>query len=209
MRRLGPVLLLSLGVAGCLGSAPPVPSDHFYRAMVPAPESAPQGARFDGVVVVNPFQADALLRERAVAYSRFERQHVIQQHNYHYWADPPPQLLQRQLVDFLRRAEFATSVELPDRRRSPDFEVDGRIRRLERMIGGDRVMVAVALELTMSRRRDGETIFAGLYKVESKVPDGRVDSSITVINRTLGEIYGRFVSDAGRTLTAQAKSAGE
>ena len=205
MRRVGLVLLLSLGAAGCLGSAAPVPSDHFYRAVVPAPAPTAQGARFDGVVVVNPLKANTLLRERAVAYSLIDRQHVIQQHNYHYWADPPPQLLQRQLADFLREADFADRVVLPDRRRNPDFEVDGRIRRLERVIGRDRVMVAVELEIMISRERNGETIFAGLYKREVEVPDSRVDTSIRAINKALGEIYARFVSEAGRTLTAQAK----
>ncbi len=87
MRRLG-LLVLALaglsGLTGCLGSAPPVPRDHYYRVLVApptqgdAPRSASgqsasrqsasrQGATgimFPGVLSVAPLDADGLLRER-------------------------------------------------------------------------------------------------------------------------------------------------
>ena len=37
MRRLGLLVLALAGLTGCLGSAPPVPRDHYYRVLVAPP----------------------------------------------------------------------------------------------------------------------------------------------------------------------------
>jgi len=45
MKRLLPTLLLAPLLAGCLGSAPPVPRDHYSRWLVPMPPKARRKAR--------------------------------------------------------------------------------------------------------------------------------------------------------------------
>ena len=106
------VLALSPLLAGCLGSAPPVPRDHYYRIVVAAPAAAKRNL-LPGVLVVEPLQADGLLRERPLLYSLSGKPHEVQQHDYHYWADAPPRMLQDQMVAYLRRSAIAQSVVSP------------------------------------------------------------------------------------------------
>ena len=117
MKRL--LILAALGplLAGCLGSAPPVPRDHYYRLGVHGPETGRTEAPFPGVMQVDQLQADGLLRERPLLYSRSGASHEVQQHNYHYWTDAPPLMLHDQLVTYLRRSNAARSVVTPDMRK--------------------------------------------------------------------------------------------
>ncbi len=95
MKRLLTLLLLAPALAGCLGSAPQVPRDHYYRLLVPTPPAQTAEAAFPGVMTVELLQADGLLRERPLLYSESGQSHELQQHNYHYWNDAPPRMLRR------------------------------------------------------------------------------------------------------------------
>ena len=125
--RFGPAALLLaapllLTLTACLGAAPPLPRDHFYRVAVPA--SPNPAARFPGTISVAPIEADGLLRERPLLFSEGNA-HEIQQHDYHYWVEAPPRMLQTQLVDYLRASGAADAVITPDLRLPADFEVTG------------------------------------------------------------------------------------
>ena len=129
MTRLALVFVAMAALGGCLGSAPPVPRDHFYRIQATAPPGAAE-RHLPGVLSVRPLEADGLLRERPLVFGATARPHKMQQHDYHYWTDPPPRMLQGQLVDYLRQSGVARAVVTPDLRIPPDFEVLGRIKRL-------------------------------------------------------------------------------
>ncbi len=148
MRRLGLLVLALAGLTGCLGSAPPVPRDHYYRVLVAPPtqgdasrsasgqsasrQSASRqsaiGIMFPGVLSVAPLEADGLLRERPLLFSATGRAHEMQQHDYHYWMDPPPKMLQAQLVDYLRASGLAKAVVTPGLRVRPDYEIMSKER---------------------------------------------------------------------------------
>ena len=101
-------LLLTLFVAALAGcSAPPVPRDHYYRLLVPMPAESSGEPLLSGVMTVELLQADGLLRERPLLYSQSAAAYELQQHNYHYWNDVPPRLLQDQMVTYLRRSGAA------------------------------------------------------------------------------------------------------
>ena len=104
-----PLLLL----VGCFNSAPPVPRDHYYRISVPTPARS-DVPMLQGVVAVAPLEADGLLRERPLLYSASGQSYEMQQHAYHYWSDPPPRMLQFQLIDYLRSSGLANTVIAPD-----------------------------------------------------------------------------------------------
>ena len=84
--RVIPAILLATALGGCLGAAPPVPRDHFYRILVPPPQA--EVVPFPGTVSVAPIEAQGLLRERPLLFSVGSAQEV-QQHDYHYWTDAP------------------------------------------------------------------------------------------------------------------------
>jgi len=201
MMRATSFCLLSGLLAGCFGSTPPPPRDHFYRLLVPAPR-AETGSRLPGVLLVRPLDADALLRERPILFSADGGTHELQQHDYHYWTDPPPRMIQGQMVDYLSRTGFAASVVTPDLRVESDFEVRGRIKRLERLMGDGGPRVAVELELSLLRRADRHLLINDSFAAELASQDTGMDSSIEAMSTALGHILDRF---AAQVTEAQAR----
>ena len=215
MTRLSLIVLALAGLTGCLGSAPPVPRDHYYRVMVAPPSRAAsqtasiEGAAilgrpgsgadvvaFPGVLSVAQLEAEGLLRERPLLYSTTGSAYEMQQHDYHYWMDPPTRMLQVQLVDYLRASGLARSVVTPDLRIKADYEVSGRIKRLERLLGGGPARVVVELELSLVARAQNDLIVIGTYGAEAIAGDDGVESSVLALNRALGQVFERFLADA-------------
>jgi ABC-type uncharacterized transport system auxiliary subunit len=220
------------GLTGCLGSAPPVPRDHYYRVMVTPPNRATasqmasvEGApvldapalggsvlgqsgsglgevAFPGVLSVVPLEAEGLLRERPLLYSPTGSATEIQQHDYHYWIDPPTRMLQLQLVDYLRASRLAQSVVTPDLRIKADYEVSGRIKRLERLLGGGPTRVVVELELSLVARASNKLIVVGTYGAEAIADNDGVESSVLALSQVLGQAFERFLVDATWSHTA-------
>lgn len=190
-----PVLFIPF-LAGCLGSAPPVPRDHYYRLLVAAPAQTKSDARFAGVMRVELFQADGLLRERPLLYSESGAPHEVQQHNYHYWTGAPPRMLQEQLVAYLRRSQIAHSVVTPDLRVRADYQVSGKIKRLERLLGGGPPRVFVEMELALVRLSDNSLVLIDSFTEEEPDTGDSVDSAITALNRATGRLFDRFVHKA-------------
>ncbi len=216
MMRLALTALVLAGLTGCLGSAPPVPRDHYYRVLVAPPGHAaanqtaaaqgaairgetdrgPGGLVFPGVLSVAPLDAEGLLRERPLLYSMTGGAHELQQHDYHYWMDPPPRMLQLQLVDYLRASGLAQSVITPEFRIRPDYEVTGRIKRLERLLGGGPPRVVAELELALVETGRNRLLVVESYAAEAASDDDGVESSVLALNRVLADIFERFLADA-------------
>lgn len=197
MKRLqllfwAPLLLLG----GCLNSAPPVPRDHYYRVLVPAPARS-DGPILEGVLAIAPLEADGLLRERPLIYSASGESFVMQQHDYHYWTDPPPRMLQIQLIDYLRQSGLAATVITPDLRIRADYELSGRIKRLDRLLGGGPPRVVAELELALVDSTSKRLILVRSYDAQVRSADESVAASITALNTALARIFESFLTDAG------------
>ena len=208
-RNLAPVLLLSALLAGCLGAAPPVPRDHYYRLVVPGPAEPPAepSARplLPGVLTVETMQAEGLLHERPLLYSENGRPHEVQQHDYHYWTDAPPNMLQDQLVAYLRRSGIAQSVVTPDIRVRADYRLTIKVKRLERLIGGGPPGVFVELEFALVRLADGRLIVADSYGVADQAADGSVKAAIVAMNRATAQLFARFLAGTAAIARATAE----
>ncbi len=194
MKRL---LLLACAaplLAGCLGSAPPVPRDHYYRLLVPTPEQSAGEAPLPGIMTVELLQADGLLRERPLLYSESGESYELQQHNYHYWNDAPPRMLQDQMVTYLRRSGVSRQVVTPDMRIRADYQVSGKVRRLERLLGGGPPRVFVEIELALLRLSDDRVLVVETFSAEEPAEDESVDASIVALNRATAEIFDRFLA---------------
>lgn len=207
MRRLALIPLLLVSLSGCIGgSAPPVPRDHYYRILVPQPARS-ENILFPGVAEVAPLEADGLLRERPLLFSSSGQSYEMQQHDYHYWIDPPTRMLQGQLIDYLRASGLAGSVVTPDLRIKPDFQINGRVKRLERLLGGGPPRVIAELELSMVASDGNRLIVVETYTAEAPSADDGVESSILALNQALSDIFERFLTDAGWSHTAQRPAA--
>lgn len=198
-----PVLFVPF-LAGCLGAAPPVPRDHYYRLLVStAPQTKPD-ARFSGVMRVELFQADGLLRERPLLYSESGASHQVQQHDYHYWTDAPPRMLQQQLVAYLRRSGIANSVVTPDLRVRANYQVSGKIKRLERLLGGGPPRVFVEMELALIRLSDNSLLLIDSFTEEEPDSGDSVESAIVALSQATSRLFDRFVVKAAGAASSVA-----
>ena len=203
MRLLPAALLLGAlagSLGGCLGAAPPIPRDHYYRVAVEPASALP--VRFPGIISVAPIEADGLLRERPLLFSQSGARE-IQQHDYHYWTEAPPHMLQAQLVEYLRRSGAAEAVITPDLRLSADYEVTGRIRRFERLLLGETARVVAELELAMTEVATERLIVVQTYSAQATAADNSVEASVRALDNALGDIFARFLADAGTSNLAQ------
>lgn len=190
------LLLITPLLAGCLGSAPPVPRDHYYRLLVSSPAEIFADGRLAGVMRVEPLQGDGLLRERPLLYSGSGASHEVQQHNYHYWTDAPPQMLQDQLVTYLRRSNIARSVVTPDMRVRADYQISGKVKRLERLLGGGPPRVFVELELALVRLSDNALLLVDNFADQEPETGNDVGSAVVALNKATGRVFDRFLSRA-------------
>ena len=180
-------------MAGCFGSAPPVPRDHYYRLLVSSPEAFYLQNRLTGVMRVELLQADGLLRERPLLYSESGASHEVQQHNYHYWTDAPPRMLQDQLVSYLRRSNIARSVVTPDMRVRADYQVSGKVKRLERLLGGGPPRVFVEMELALVRLSDNALLLVDNFADQELEVGKDVGAAIIALNKATGRLFDRFL----------------
>jgi len=200
-----PLLIVPL-LAGCLGSAPPVPRDHYYRLLVSSPVDISAEGRLASTISVESLQADGLLRERPLLYSESGAPHEVQQHNYHYWTDAPPRMLQDQLVTYLRQSNIARSVVTPDMRVRADYLVSGKVKRLERLLGGGPPRVFVELELALVRLSDNALLLVDNFAEQEPETGNGVGSAIIALNKATGRLFGRFL---GRAQSAFSPMAGD
>ena len=183
---LAPLLVL----AGC--SQPKLPQENYYRLVV----SKPAGGEvvLDGSLMVESFIGNGLTSERALLYSTSEAPLKVQQYHYHYWIDPPPQMIQDQVVTYLRSSNYAAMVVTADMRLLPDYVLTGRIKRLERIVDGSRFKAVVELEIGLSKARDNSLIFLETYMAEESAGEGMA-STVEAFNRGITKILKKFVAD--------------
>jgi len=196
VRRAAAALLGTalLGVAGCL--AGPAPADHFYRleaAGAPAPLAEPA---LPGVLEVRPFRAEALTSERAILYRAEADAREVHRHAYHRWVETPPDMLQQLVADHLRRAGAAERVVTPALRVPADYELVGRIGRLEQVFGAGGPRVVLELDLAVTRiAADRELLLQEVYRAERATEGESAEAAARALGDALAEVLDRLVRD--------------
>jgi len=116
---------------------------------------------------------------------------VLKQHVYHYWLDTPARLL---------RDYWTTQLQEPDTGQiEPSggnyYALHGRLRRMERLLGEDRVDIALSLELSLRNNATGRNIMQRRYNVTERAASDRVVDSVKAYEVALREIHAQFVAD--------------
>ena len=190
MKKMLPVLLLVLGAC----AQPEVPTDRFYRLDVALPETRLAKPALAGTLEVDRFVADGLTAGRPIVYSESGRPREVLEYHYHFWTEPPTIMLRDQLVTYLRAAKVADIVVTPKHRVEPDYELSGKIKRLEQ-IKGTPPRAVVELELALKRSADGQILLLDTYRIEAEAKSGTVGAAVDALNSALGLIYARFTND--------------
>jgi ABC-type uncharacterized transport system auxiliary subunit len=189
------LFLLAALLSGC--AAPTVaPQDSFYR--LGEPESvAPAAAALDGTLVVARFLADGLLGERSLVYVKENSPQLLRQYSYHFWSESPTRMIQDRTVEYLRRAGVATMVTTPEFRAAADYQLTGKIRRLEQ-IRGSAPAVVVSLEFGLFRVRDSRLLHLHTYEQMLDVDGNDVASAASAMSAALLNILSRLSEDLSR-----------
>lgn len=190
-------LLLAVTLAGC-ASQPPVPADRFYRLTVPDPTPATKQPVFAGTLGVAPLDSDGLHSERALLYVDQQHPLELRRYHYHFWADPPPQLIQSQLLILLRGAGIARNVVRSDSPLTVDYLVSGRLQRFERIVGKKQVKVAVAMELGVDRGPRGGDGWHASYQAVVGADGRSMYATVQAYNEAFGRICTEFLRDLRR-----------
>lgn len=191
-------LALSLGLAAC--AQPPLPQDHFYRLEAPRPTAPNAQPRLKGVIEVPRFTADGLVAGRPLVYTEAGKEHELLDYHYHFWVEPPGLMLQDRLVHFLRAAKLADNVVTPELRIEADYVINGRIRRLERVVGAKPPRAVLELELGLRRAKGDRILWLETYRGEPDCAEDSVTSAVQALNGALGTVFQRFLDDATRAL---------
>jgi ABC-type uncharacterized transport system auxiliary subunit len=199
MRALFAVALL-VGLVGC-AVPEPVPEDRFYRLAPPRAERSFQGPLLQGVVVVHALDAAGVHRERAVLFSPDRGQRILQQYNYDFWLDAPPQLVRRFLIAHWRQRGLGATV-LDTSPAPPDYVIAGRLERFEQLAPGAGSAVVVAMELRLERR-GGEDNLLIREDYEVSVPAGSsgLEDAVPAFERALESIAESFARDVASVVS--------
>lgn len=182
--------LLVLGLAAC--AQPPVPQDRFFRLQVEAPQSA--AAALDGVVEVDRLGAEGLTAGRAIVYTDASSPNLAQEFFYDFWVEPPGDMLRDILVKYLRNAGVADALITPDSRANSDFNLVGRINRLE-IVRGDAPLGVAEIEFSLTSSATGKLLMVKNYVSTVAVSDGSVPAGVGAINEGISQIFNQLTTD--------------
>ncbi len=188
------LVTLALSLSACFGSAPPVPKEQYFRLIANGTPEATTNP-IDGVVEVPPLQAEGVMGERPLLFTKDNGQ-KLEQRNYAYWTDPPPAMLRDQIVGYLRSAKLAKDVVPSELRVQAKYRVEGRIKRLEQQVGAKNSAI-IALELALIDKTTDSIVSSGSYEVTKVASGPDIDDAVHALNAGLNEILAKFVGDLG------------
>jgi len=195
MRRLG-ILILLFVLTSC-SSAPPVPTDRFYR--LNTPQNVNQSVRTEHIIYVGPFFAEGLYNERALIYTGESGTTELQQYHYHFWTISPTRLLQDQLVSYLRAAN-SSSMVITEPGVGEKISIFGRLKSFERINIDEQSSASVAVELRVQLQDKATPILLKEYRVIEKLNGDTVPAAVAAFDRAVMEIYSDFLSDMQASL---------
>lgn len=184
-----PTLFMLLGLAAC--AAPAVPNEQYFR-LIAAPGDAHASKPLDGAVEVPPFDADGVMIERPLLFST-DGGHKLEQRNYAYWTNSPPQMLRDALVSYLRSTQVAPQI-VPSEMRIDDvkYTIHGTIRRLEQT--ADPAGGTIEIELALLERDSDRLILSKVFQVDQPAKSGKIDDAVTALDEGMNKIYRDFVA---------------
>ena len=190
---LGLVALL----AACGGNST-IPENHYYRLGVAAPTTH-AAKKLVGVIEVDRLLSTGALSQRAIVYRFRDNPHQLLAYHYHFWNDAPGEMMQGELVSYLRATGIASEVVTPEMRAPPDYAVSGRVTKLERVVGG---APEGAIELTLVFRRisDNQVLFSKTYSRMVTPKDESLTALVVAFSAAAGDIFKDFVGDIAKSL---------
>jgi ABC-type uncharacterized transport system auxiliary subunit len=179
-------------LAGCFGSAPAVPKEQYFRLIATAP-AGQSSEKISGGLEIVPFAGEGVMSERPLLFTA-DGGRKLEQRNYAYWTDAPPQMLRDQLVSYLRQAGIADNVAPSELRLDTAYTVQGTIRRLEQLVGSNAGAV-ISLELAVIEKSSDRLVLSKVYTAEKPTSGDGIDGAVAALNDGLDEVFADFAGD--------------
>jgi len=178
---------------GCLSG--PAPSDRFYRLEIPDPVARLEVPRLRGRLLVDSLRGDAMVLERLMIYRDASDPSQVKRQRYDHWTDPPPVMVQRAVVEFLRSANAVETVVTPEMRFDASFRLGGRIHRFERLLGQGSPRATIEVEFTLVRAGEREPLLLETYREQEEAVGSGIGESVEAFSRALHRVLERLVLD--------------
>ena len=186
-------LIVVLMMLTACGSAPPVPTDSFYRLTLPA-QGMEKQRMTEGVIHVGHFIAEGLYNERALLYTDDQHGMRLLQHHYHFWLTSPPRMLREHMVEFLRESDSAPTV-ITDSSRGEGLRISGKVVEFEKQTTGDLATANVALELRVDSGGEDLPRFIKQYRLKEDISGNSMTDTVAGFNSAVNKIYREFAGD--------------
>ena len=190
--KLLALLPVLAALTGCFGSAPAVPKEQYFRLIAAAP-TAQSSQHITGGLEVLPFAGEGVMNERPLLFSA-NGGRKLEQRNYAYWTEAPPQMLRDQLVAYLRQTGVADSVSPSELRLETTYTVRGTIKRMEQLVGSS-PSAAIALEIAVIEKSTDRLVLNKVYTAEKPASGSNIDDAVAALNAGLDEIFAAFAAD--------------
>ena len=187
-----PVILIILIALTSCSSAPPVPTDRFYK--LSTPQIVNQSPVTEDIIYVGPFLAEGLYNERALLYTGDSGDTELQQHHYHFWVTSPPRLLQSQLVSYLRSVN-SSSMITTEPGSGEKVSIFGRVKAFEKISSGEQARANVVLELRVQLQDKATPVLLKEYSILEDIKGNTVPDVVAAFDRAVMKVYSDFLGE--------------
>lgn len=189
--RFAPVVAAVLALAGC--ASDPVPDVAYFR-LGDAPVIAGGVQPLKTPLEVQTFLADGVYNEQAILYQN-EATGGLRGYHYQLWGDPPVRLLQRRLIETLRKNQVSALVA--DRLPSEDgvLRVIGLIRHFERVKAGGAWTAKVQIDMRVEGADGEKPLLLKSYEATQAAPDDTMPATTQAFGDAIDRCFAQFVAD--------------
>ena len=194
IRTVG-ILAVALLLNACVNQ-PSVPQDYFYRLPELHPSVPHQQTLINGLLLVDELQADGVYRERPLLYVDGQRPLEVVQYHYRHWVQTPSQIIQDNLLEYLREANVADKVERYTSGNSPDLLITGRLQKFEQFVQQTGSTAVVAMEIEFRKKTPQGTVKESReYETKVMADGSSIHDSVIAFGNALQQIYDKILAD--------------
>jgi len=168
-----------LAASGCVKARP----FRYYTISIPPAAEPSEHQPLPVTLVVGRLNAPHLLRDDRVVYGMSEVELGIDE--YHRWAEPPTQMIERLLVERLRRSGQYRSVQRLSSTARGDFVLRGHLSALNEVDDPSGIKARFTLQLELLNSKSGTVVWNGYYSQDEPVSGKKVSSVVESLQKNV------------------------
>jgi ABC-type uncharacterized transport system auxiliary subunit len=185
MKRLTTFLCFSLCAmvliiaAGCAKARPL----RYYTLSAPPISAQPGAQPVPVTIVVGRLNAPHLLRDDRVVYGMSDVELGVDE--YHRWAEPPTEMIERLLLERLRRSGQYRSVQRISSTARGDYILRGHLAALNEMDDPEGIKARFTLQLELFDTKTGSVVWNDSYSQDEPVAKKTVSSVVESLQKNV------------------------